>query len=251
MDGPDDRSRLDGSSSAPALIAVVIVCRNVLPALRRTVESVLAHGESQLMLFIVDGASTDGSDAYLRSIEDRLSAWVSEPDDGIYDAMNKGWSMVPSDAYVLYLGAGDLLLSLPQRSALVDRLGCPYPIVIGRSQVGSMMFRSRWGREMWLRNTAHHQSLLIRKSIWPDPPFDVGLRVYGDWDFNLRLLKKGYRAVWVEELHAFAEPGGASWHHDLSEIRRVASRHGGPLLGWLSLALNQISAWRRKRRPTV
>ena len=227
-------------------IAVVVVCRNALAALQRTLASLAGLADPRLRVIVIDGASGDGTPAFLLAGAGALFHARSEPDGGIYDAMNKGWQAAPADAHVLYLGAGDLLLQVPVDAALHDAQGRPHPVVIGQVSIGRQAFRSRWGGEMRLRNTAHHQALLVHKSVSPQPPFDSSLRVYADWDFNLQLLRRGVVAHAVDSLRAVAEPGGASWHHDLAEIRAVASRHGGPLTGWAAWALNRVSLWRRQ-----
>jgi glycosyltransferase involved in cell wall biosynthesis len=215
--------------------------------LRSTIESVARQTDPRLDLYVVDGASSDGTPEFLESSGDTVTAWLSEPDAGIYDAMNKGWRLPPDDAYVIYLGAGDRLMSVPDSSELLGDDGKPCPVVLGRCDIGSQPFRSRWTAELRLRNTAHHQALMIRKAVWPDTPFDCSLRVYGDWDFNLRLLGLGVKAKHVHDLHTYAEPGGVSWNHNLPEIWRVARRHGGPLIAAASYALNSVAAWRVAR----
>jgi glycosyltransferase involved in cell wall biosynthesis len=233
-------------NTAEASIAIVVVCRNALAGLQRTVASVCDANDRRARLYVVDGASTDGTVAYLPTLGAQL-AWISEPDAGIYDAMNKGWRLVPSDAHVLYLGAGDLLYQLPTAAELRDTSGQPHPVVLGRCSVGAAPFRSRWTAEMRLRNTAHHQALMVHRSVSAMPPFDISLCVYGDWDFNLRLMKRGLRARHLETLRTQAEPGGVSWRHNLDEIRLVAERHSGPLVGVAAYALNRWSLWRQDR----
>jgi len=228
-------------------IAIVIVCRNALPALKRTIESVHQLADPRVRLYVVDGASSDGTGDYLHKTAATLADWITEPDAGIYDAMNKGWRMSPTDSSVLYLGAGDLLRRLPPSSELFDAHGQPWPIVLGQCLVGTTIFKSRWGNELRLRNTAHHQALLIHRRVWQEPPFNARLRVYADWDFNLRLLRSGLRARQVEGLLTYAEPGGVSWRHDLGETYRVARRHGGPLIGVAAYLLSGWALWRRGR----
>ena len=86
---------------------------------------------------------------------------------------------------------------------------------------------------------------MICKSLAAEPPFDENLRVYADWDFNLRLFRRGVKAIYLDSLSSYAEPGGVSWRHDLSEIRTVARRHGGPLIGQIAWLLNWASLRRR------
>lgn len=228
-------------------IAVIVVCRNALAGLRKTIRSIRELADPRVRPIIIDGASTDGTVPFLTTLLDWGHTSISEPDQGIYDAMNKGWNAAPRDGFILYLGAGDLVLDLPSAEALRVPTGQPLQVALGECTVGEMHFRSRWGAEMRLRNTAHHQAMLVHKSVSPAPPFDTGLRIYGDWDFNLRLLSRGVVAHHVPGFRTYAEAGGVSWQHDLAEIRVVAARHGGPLIGAAAFALNQVSRWRRDR----
>ena len=238
------------SSAAPRPIAIVVVTRNCLAALNATVDSIRRLNDSRVWPILVDGASTDGTAERVLSLRGWAHHADSAPDSGIYDAMNKGWAAAPADAFILYLGAGDVVLALPADSDLREPGGQPVPVALGECDVGDMRFKSRWGAEMRLRNTAHHQALLVHKSVSPSPPFDVGLRIYGDWDFNLRMLTNGIIARRVPGFQTFAEAGGVSWRHDLAEIRAVATRHSGSLLGAFAFALNQVSRWRRDRRAS-
>lgn len=240
--------------SAQTPVAVVIVCRNARSALAGTLQSLRSLADPRLKVIVIDGASEDGTPELLANHRGDFHWSSSEPDHGIYDAMNKGWMRAPRDAYILYLGAGDHLIQLPADSGTRDARGMPIPVILGDCQTGDRCFRSRWNSEIRLRNTAHHQAMMIHKSVHPEPPFDTSLRVYGDWDFNLRLWHQGVAARYSADLRAFAEPGGASWHHQLGELRAVARRHGGSLRGLASLALNSGSLARRlwkERRASI
>lgn len=232
---------------APRWIAIIVVTRNCLAALNTTIESISRLRDPRVLPILVDGASTDGTAERVIGLRSWAHHASSSPDSGIYDAMNKGWAAAPQDAHVLFLGAGDIVLALPTDAELTEADGRPVLVALGACAVGSIAFESRWGHEMRLRNTAHHQAMLVHKSVSPEPPFDTGLRVYGDWDFNLRMLERGIAARHVVGFRTQAEPGGASWRHDLAEIRQVAARHGGALIGAVAFALNSVSRWRRDR----
>ena len=95
------------------LITIITVCRNARDALQKTAESVLAQtlAPGRLEYLVVDGASTDGTAEFLKSIEPRFNGrlrWVSEPDAGIYDAMNKAVKLARGE-FVNMLNAGDWL----------------------------------------------------------------------------------------------------------------------------------------------
>jgi glycosyltransferase involved in cell wall biosynthesis len=229
-------------------VAIVIVCRNALAALARTLDSIRLRGDAdRVATVVIDGASSDGTPALLNARAAELHHFSSERDDGIYDAMNKGWLAAPADAHVLYLGAGDTLLSFPPAQQLLRADGTPHPLLLGRTTVGDREFRSRWGAEMKLRNTAHHQALLVHRGVSNGPPFDASLSTYADWDFNLHLLARGLAPQRAPALHTHAEPGGRSWAmSDTVEMYRVARRHGGLAVGVLSWALNSVSRLQRR-----
>jgi len=236
-----------GTSPPATPISLIVVCRNARTGLMQTIESIRELRDSRVLPIIIDGASTDGTNLLLQTLKDWTFYACSEPDEGIYDAMNKGWAAAPANSYILYLGAGDLLLELPPDVALREPGGEAYSLVLGNTRVGPVEFRSRWTRELHLRNTAHHQAMLVLKRMSALPPFDASLRAYADWDFNLRLFGRGIRAAHVAGFRTYAAPGGASWSMDTSEIFRVSRRHGGLLVGSASWVLNSISRWRRFR----
>lgn len=217
-------------------IAIITVCRNPGPLLAQAMASVEALRDPRVAYIVVDGASSDGTTEFLRANTARVWRWSSEPDRGIYDAMNKGWNMAPEDSFVLFLGADDRILSLPSASTMARLAADGADIIFGTTTVGTRPFRSRWNRGLLLRNTLHHQSMLVRKAIEPRDPFDAGYRTYGDWDFNLRLWRRGARAMACRELRAHAAPGGASSRRPTAETYRIASTHSGPLLGLSAVA---------------
>lgn len=94
-------------------VFVITVCRNAGELLEPTMLSVLNQTYDNLQYIVVDGGSTDGSTKIIRKYESRLAAWVSEPDKGIYDAMNKGVRMARQltaegeSAWVNFMNAGD------------------------------------------------------------------------------------------------------------------------------------------------
>ena len=94
------------SRSGPPRITVVTVVRDAREALEETLASVLAQGYPGLEHVVVDGGSTDGTVELLEAHGDALDLWISEPDNGIYDAMNKGIALAEGDL-VAMLNAGD------------------------------------------------------------------------------------------------------------------------------------------------
>ena len=218
-------------------ITVITVCRNPGVLLRRAISSVARLADPRVRHIVIDGASTDGTVEYLQTSGGRLHCWTSEPDHGIYDAMNKGWMAAPEESYVLFLGADDQLLSLPSSREIVEAEEHGTGIIFGTTDIGGIRFRSRWDRGIRFRNTVHHQSMLVHKRLSPTAPFDARYRVYGDWDFNLRLWHRGVKAAFSPALTALADPGGASSTRPLLETFQIGNRNGGAWAGIVAVGV--------------
>ena len=89
-------------------LSIITINFNDAQGLEKTIQSVINQTYKDFEYIIVDGASTDGSVDVIKKYSDSLTYWVSEPDTGIYNAMNKGTRMA-SGEYCLYLNSGDFL----------------------------------------------------------------------------------------------------------------------------------------------
>src|SRR5260370_29878005 len=101
---------LRAMTTAAPRITIITVVRNGAATLADCIQSVVRQRYPNLEHIIVDGASTDGTQDVIRGFEGRIARWVSEPDQGIYHAMNKATRMATGD-WVLFLGAHDWLAS--------------------------------------------------------------------------------------------------------------------------------------------
>ncbi|WP_423149690.1 glycosyltransferase family 2 protein [Rubrolithibacter danxiaensis] len=89
-------------------ISIITVTYNNSSGLKKTIDSVLNQTYHLIEFIIIDGGSTDDSVQVIRSVEDKLTYWASEADNGIYHAMNKGWKIATGD-YCFFLNSGDTL----------------------------------------------------------------------------------------------------------------------------------------------
>jgi len=218
--------------SSSAKISIITVVKNGGCCLEETILSVLKQKKQHAIDYlIIDGGSTDGTLEIIQQYAEQLAYWVSEPDSGIYDAMNKGWSVAANDSFILFLGAGDRVISLP------ESMGCysPFNVVYGTVMMGeNTIFNPRADFHLKLYNTLHHQALLVNKTFHSEPPFCCCFRLYADFDFNQRLMKNSANFVFSPELIGYARPDGVSDHQCFSESLKVIYRNFGLL--WASLA---------------
>jgi glycosyltransferase involved in cell wall biosynthesis len=138
LDGP----RFADHGPTPPLVSVVTVVFNGVAEIERTIESTLVQTYPQLEYIVVDGGSNDGTQEAIEPYRSRLAAFVSEPDDGVYDAMNKAIDLA-SGEYLLYMNSGDVFAG-PDALATTMKAATP-----GRDEVifGNWIRRKRLGHE--------------------------------------------------------------------------------------------------------
>jgi glycosyltransferase involved in cell wall biosynthesis len=214
------------------LITVITVVFNGEKTIESTIKSVINFKKKNKFFryIIIDGNSTDNTKKILLNYDHEISYWISEPDKGIYDAMNKGWNLA-EESHILFLGSGDKIVELPNQ---LDLINGERKIYYGKVMIGSKLFKSKFNYRFKMGNTLHHQALLIHKSASSDSPFDLRYKVYADYDFSVRLFKKGYKFIHLENLRAEAAPGGLSSTMYLREMLHIIERNFG--LPWMSAA---------------
>jgi len=141
-------------------ITVVTVCLNAAASIEATLRSVLAQDYPNLEYIVVDGGSTDGTVGLIRRYSERIAAFVSEPDQGVYDAMNKGIGLAGGE-YLLFLNAGDVLAAkdVLSRAAAADA-----DVLYGDFAYSEGPRKGRVPADID-KGVFNHQSILYRRSL--------------------------------------------------------------------------------------
>jgi glycosyltransferase involved in cell wall biosynthesis len=202
------------------LFSIVTVCLNAGTDIVEAIESVLEQGCSDFEYLVIDGGSSDGTLGVLEDFDPRFGGrlhWVSERDDGLYDAMNKGLVLARGD-YVGFLGADDRL-----RPGALDAVAralstIPRPdIVCGATRVSGPT--GTWDepprrvvrRGLPARAPASHQSTFVRREAIADAGgFDPRFRIAADYDLYLRLVEAGATEALVDNILSDFRLGGVS-----------------------------------------
>ena len=181
---------LQGEAVQP-LISVVTVVFNDRDGLKRTIDSVLAQSYQNIEFVIIDGGSTDGTLDVIRRNDLNIAYWVSEPDEGISDAFNKGLSVIRGE-WVMFLNAADTLSAPDSLEAMARHFGAA-PIISGFAQSNGKIIPKRVLRNsdpIAVRAMLSHQASITHKSLFDTYGiFDTSFRIRMDYDFWLRVLR--------------------------------------------------------------
>lgn len=178
-------------------LAIVTICFNDRSGLERTLESVAAQTTEQVEHIVVDGGSTDGSVDVIKAHASRSVRWVSEPDQGIYDAQNKGWRMANAP-WVLFLNAGDTLhardvleRALPHLQQDVDIVYGDLQVNDGREGARIKTYPTRITSAWLMKESLPHPAQFTRRAVLERlSGFDTRYRIVADYDLFARAFWK-------------------------------------------------------------
>lgn len=167
-------------------LSVVTICFNNLAELKRTVSSVLAQTNKEFEYLVIDGGSTDGCKEYIATTSG-ITCWVSEPDGGIYNAMNKGIKMASGD-YVIFLNSGDTFYDEEVLARVLPCLGKAdfYAGHYMQNRAGKMkqiLSPRHLSVKFLLEGALMHQATFTRTSLLKAKGYDEELKIVSDWKF--------------------------------------------------------------------
>lgn len=215
-------------------ISVITVAYNSERCIGKTIESVLAQTHRDIEYWVIDGKSSDRTveiaEGYRPALEARGIAYrvISEPDGGIYDAMNKGIRLAEGDVIGL-LNSDDTYEpdALQTVAETFERTDCELmfaDIRLHKPDGSSFVKKARLRRFETSRDW-NHPTTFVRADIYKANPFR-NLGVHDDYGFFLQMKRQGRRIVTVNKVLADFQLGGASNHKSLREaVNRIRDRY--------------------------
>jgi len=172
-------------------LSIITVNINNGPGLRKTIESVVSQTSHDIEYIVIDGGSTDGSIEVIQEFADRITYWISEPDNGIYNAMNKGISRAKGE-FCQFLNSGDwltapdvterMLEDMPDCSILYGNMlkQIPGGKVFYNKQIPTFSFLT------FYTGALNHSPAYIKHSLFDKyGMYDESLEIVSDWKFYL------------------------------------------------------------------
>ncbi len=228
------------------LLTIITVNYNNRIGLERTIQSVVQQKYPGIEYLVIDGASTDGSVSVIQQYSNEITFWLSEPDKGIYDAMNKG-IRISKGEYILFLNSGDYLVDDRVLAKVFSEEQKRCDLIIGRqkyedrvtNKVSKAPFLkiNELNIQFFLSSTLPHQSTFIRRSLFDKCGlYDECYKVSADWVFWIKAVVEHQCTVEIIPYYiSLMESGGISTdmekcHSDMRCYLEYCMQNG--LLTW-------------------
>ena len=181
------------------LFSIITITYNAAETIEPTFRSVVGQFFTDYEYIVVDGDSKDGTVDFLRSRKDCLAVFISEPDKGLYDAMNKGMHLAKGE-YLIFLNAGDTFHSENTLADIAVSIGSSRPDVIygetalvndKREFLGMRRLKApetlNW-KSFRMGMLVCHQAFIAKRTLAPD--YDLSYRFSSDFDWCIRCMKR-------------------------------------------------------------
>jgi glycosyltransferase len=236
-------------------ISVITVCHNSEKYLEHTIRSVITQTHKDLEYIIVDGNSEDGTKDVIRSFGSSVTKWISEPDNGLYDALNKGLAMATGDV-IGFLHSDDFFV----RDTVLSSIAGAFERNICDSVYGDIQYVDPANTDQPLTNrkagkfrryrlllgwSPPHPTFYVKRTVYEQfGGFDTSFSIAGDYDSMIRFLaKRQITAIYVPEVLVRMRVGGISnrtmqlvrrkWKEDYRAMRE--NGFGNPITAFLKM----------------
>ncbi len=192
------------------LVSIILPTYNAAAYLDRSLQSIFSQAFSAYEVLVIDGGSTDGTLAILNRYASRIARLVSEPDQGLYDAMNKGAALA-SGQWLYFMGADDILENCLHQVA--PYLKHPRTVYYGDVYLPHKN-KTYAGRFRWhtlVSKNLNHQSIFYPRAVFTRYRFDLRYPVYADYALNLQVWgERKFKFRYIPMTIAQHSAGGVS-----------------------------------------
>ncbi|WNC13334.1 glycosyltransferase family 2 protein [Brevibacillus brevis] len=218
-----------GTSPHYPKVSMVTVTYQAIGQLEATIKSVAAQTYRNREYIVVDGGSSDGTLDLIESYRHVIDRVVSEPDRGIYDAMNKGLSLTAPDSdYIIFMNAGDVFFNDVVLDAILPGRRGETHLYGNIHRGGKLVIQPpRLGNFYMSTKMICHQSILFATRLHRRVQYDTRYHIAADYKAVLEMLQRGDVFEKVEQAVCKYEGGGISDLHrqELFSQRREIMRH--------------------------
>lgn len=206
-------------------ISIITAVYNGVNTIEQAISSVVNQTYQNIEYIIIDGGSNDGTVDIIRKYEDKITYWVSEPDDGIYDAFKKGL-LVAKGEYIQFLGSDDCLVAedtlektVKNLNENVDILSCCVYLVHESLCKQVLLSNSQAiNKSEFKGDMIPHNGMFTRRSLFNIYPFDEKYKLRSDYKFFLQCyFDESVRFRFVDLPVVYYSASGTSSYNDLTD----------------------------------
>ena len=200
---------IEKTTSEP-LISIITVVYNMVDSIEQTILSVLNQTYKNIEYIIIDGGSTDGTSNVIKKYENKLAYWISRPDKGIYDAMNKGKNIATGD-FVFFLNSKDTFFRNNVVEKFVSKISDTNYVYYGDAYLtgSNRIYDNKFSSfKLALKNICH-QSIFYPEQVYRNFDFDPKYKILSDYHYNLIIFPL-YRFHYINEIISYYDTEGIS-----------------------------------------
>lgn len=200
-------------------ISIITVCFNAQDTIEDTFLSIFNQTYKNIELIIIDGGSTDGTLEIISKYKERISSFISEPDNGIYEAMNKGIALATGD-FIFFLNANDVFYNeVVLEKVAVNLIENPEAKILfgdveyiseNKQSSKILTFENIKDYFSLIFKNICHQSIFYHKSLFEEfGYYSTQFKIYADWDFNIKCIAESKaRALYLPIIISKFQLGG-------------------------------------------
>ncbi|WP_298751674.1 glycosyltransferase family 2 protein [uncultured Arcobacter sp.] len=205
-------------------VSVVTVTYNAERYLNKTIKSIIEQDYPNIEYIIIDGASSDNSVDTIKEYKENISYWISEPDFGIYDAMNKGIEKATGE-WILFMNAGDTFFNSSTITDFINNVNIDtelYNGAINFVDENKITYKPPHGLEkVWVTVPCWHQASFIKTSLMKKCKYSLEYKIAGDHDFYLKCFINNNKFQFTNKIIANMLAGGL--HKQQAKLAQIES----------------------------
>lgn len=207
-------------------VTIVTVVFNGRDIIEETIKSVISQTYKNIEYIIIDGGSTDGTTKIIEKYKNKIDCFISEPDNGIYDAMNKAIGLANGE-WINFMNAGDTFASNDVLSKIFEEYDVSdYDFMYGEhywyDNRKKYLVQTRPLELMWQRICFSHQSLFSRTALMKEKSYDLTYKIVCDYENYFSRYMEGKKFLKIEFPIAVFLAGGFS---DINFLERTKERY--------------------------
>ena len=242
------------TNSHPTL-SIITVNLNNRDGLQRTIDSVVGQTFTDYEWIVIDGGSTDGSRELIEQYQDHFAHWCSEPDKGIYNAINKGIAHAKGD-YIQILNSGDRLFETNTLEVLFSKK-YDADILYGDAMLlypdGSRIdkhYPDTLSLNYFIHDVINHQASFFRRKVFDGHPYNEDYLIAGDWAYCLEAVCRGLHFQHVPQTIVYYDNNGisAQWtERQIKERQEILERYIPKHLKLDMAVIDELNLLRKRR----